>query len=135
MNKSTISIGTKVYYIGDLNIEPGFYTIDSEQMTDYSWGSDDDYYYFKEVTNKYIEILPERRIRAWSSNIINLSDLIVCSLCGNTCVQEVIWIDPNTKETLGNEGLECLDPFCKDCGQTVNLITRFEWEKIKEIQS
>lgn len=110
-------IGEKVWYQDGISAPSEYYTIDSEEQIDYSWGSTDEYYYCKETIGKL-----------WKDSIISLDELIVCKDCGSTKVKSLSWIDPNTKEILDKEGLEWLQNFCKDCKNTVELVTRKEFE-------
>lgn len=124
-----LKIGQKVYYLDSIGTVPsGCYTIDSEELIDYGFGSEDVYYYFEELTNP--DISRDGRTRAWKNRIIALDTLLVCVKCGGTNITRLVEQNPNTKEIVGD--IKDLVVRCYDCNCYTRYDTREAWEESRK---
>jgi hypothetical protein len=127
-----LQIGQKIYYYNCcediLPPKSGYYTIDSEEMTDYGGDTWDEYYYVKEL--QHPDTSRDGRQRMWKNHIKTLDELIVCSDCGGLNIRIKTWLDPNTGENKNecsensDHDLECLD-----CENIVTFTSRYLWEE------
>ena len=127
-----LQIGQKVYFYNCCEDQcppkSGYYTIDSEEMTDYGGDTWDEYYYVKELPN--VDESRLGRQRMWKTHIKTLDELLVCQDCGGLNIRGRTWIDPNTGENKNICGEQVdEDCECEDCNSIVTFISRELWEE------